>query len=160
MIGIGDRLPPATFFALGETGPVAVEGADFFGGRRVALFVSPGAFTPTDTDRQLPSFLKHRQTLSARGVDRIGCIAVNDVFVMAAWGRHCRVEGRIAMLADASGAFIGAAGLSQQIGPYALGVRARRALLLVSDGNVEAISVECGLKDCEKSDASHLLTLL
>ena len=159
-IAIGDRLPSAIFFEMSANGPVGVDSAAYFARRRIVLFSSPGAFTPTDTKVQLPGFLALEFEFRARGVDAIACTAVNDVFVMDAWCRSVGGEGRIDMLADSSGAFARDTGLQQPISNYELGCRARRYAMIVENGTVLALGVEQGLKDVGRSSAEAMLSLL
>ncbi len=155
-IKTGDRLPATTFKEMTDNGPQAVESADFFKGRRVALFSVPGAFTPTCSAKHLPGFIEQAGALKAKGVDEIACTAVNDVFVMGAWGKANDVAGKVRMLADGSGDFIRAIGLPLDLSANGLGVRGQRFSMVVNDGVIEHLNVEEG-GAFEVSSAEHML---
>src|SRR3990167_8441750 len=99
-IQTGDKLPDATFVKVTENGPEQVNTADYFKGRKVALFSVPGAFTPTCSAKHLPGFVDKADELKAKGVDEIVCTAVNDAFVMGAWGKSASAGDTVTMLAD------------------------------------------------------------
>ena len=141
-IKVGDPIPAAAFTAMTPDGPKPVASADFFAGRRVALFSVPGAFTPTCSARHLPGFVERADEIRARGVDEVACTAVNDVFVMDAWGKQGGVEGRVAMLADGNGDWARAIGLMGDSSKFGMGQRARRYSMVVNDGEVEQLNVE------------------
>ncbi len=126
----------------GPDGPHEVSTDDVFGGKRVVLFGTPGAFTPTCSAKHLPGFVQNVDALHAKGVDQIVCMAVNDVFVMGAWARHEGVGEGILMLADGSGAFTKALGLELDLTARGLGVRSQQFALVANDGVVERIAVE------------------
>ena len=111
MIKIGDAIPSMKLTAATPDGPKEASTEEVFGTGKVVLFAVPGAFTPTCSMRHLPGYLENMDTLRARGVDRVACVAVNDPFVMQAWAKDQGVDGRITMLADGSGAFTRALGL-------------------------------------------------
>lgn len=159
-IKTGDRLPEATFTQMTADGPTQVTTADVFGGRKVALFAVPGAFTPTCHRNHLPGFLENADAISAKGVDAIACVAVNDVFVMDAWARAAGAEGRIEFLADGNGDFARALGLEVDLGKVGLGVRSQRYAMLVDDGTVKVLNVEPSPGDAEASSAAALLESL
>lgn len=102
-IGPGDKFPAVTLTKVGADGPEQIESAEYLRGRRVALFSVPGAFTPTCSAKHLPGFVERADELRAKGVDEIACTAVNDAFVMAAWGKQHGVDGKVTMLADGNG---------------------------------------------------------
>lgn len=116
--------------------------AEFFRGKKVVLFGVPGAFTPTCSDRHLPSFLENAEQIRAHGVDEIACTAVNDHYVLEAWGASRGVGKRIRMLADGNGDFARALGLVNDSRPWGLGFRSRRYAAIVEDGTVTAIWVD------------------
>ena len=142
MIQVGDRIPSMKLMAAGPDGSREVETDAVFAGKRVVLFGVPGAFTPTCSARHLPGFVENADALRAKGVDRVACMAVNDVFVMGAWARHEGVDEGILMLADGSGAFTRALGLELDLSARGMGVRCQRFALVANDGVVERISVE------------------
>src|ERR1700720_3152004 len=104
-IKVGDKIPQSTFKYLTPEGPKEVSSDELFGGKKVALFAVPGAFTPTCSQRHLPGYVDKAATLKAKGVDTVACISVNDAFVMGAWGKDQKTEGKVTMLADGSGDF-------------------------------------------------------
>jgi peroxiredoxin len=144
MIKVGDTLPNATFTVMGEGGPQPKTTDDIFKGKKVVLFAVPGAFTPTCSAAHLPGFVNHAAELKAKGVDTIACVAVNDVFVMNAWGKDQKVDGKVEMLADGSGKFADALGLTVDLNERGLGVRSKRYSMLVQDGVVKSVNVEPG----------------
>lgn len=142
MIKVGDKLPEATFTVMGESGPQPKTVADIFGGKKVALFGVPGAFTPTCHKNHLPSFRDHAAEFKAKGVDTIACVAVNDVFVMDAWGKDTKANGVMLMLADGSAKFAEATGLALDLSERGLGKRIKRFSMLVDDGVVRSLAIE------------------
>ena len=140
-INVGDRLPDVTLTVATPDGPEQTTTGDFFGGRRVALFAVPGAYTPTCSARHLPSYVDKASDLKAKGVDEIACISVNDPFVMSAWGK-ADGSSDITMLADGNGAFADAVGLSMDASKFGMGKRSQRYSMLVNDGVVEQLNVE------------------
>ena len=128
--------------AAGPDGPREVSTDDVFGAKRVVLFGTPGAFTPTCSAKHLPGFVQNAGALHAKGVDQVACVAVNDVFVMGAWAKQEGVGDDILMLADGSGAFTRALGLELDLTARGMGVRSQRFALVANDGVVERVSVE------------------
>lgn len=159
MIKVGDRLPNATFTVMGEGGPQPKTTDDVFKGKKVALFAVPGAFTPTCSAAHLPGFRDNADALKAKGVDAIACVAVNDVFVMNAWGKDQKVDGKVEMLADGSGKFADALGLTVDLNERGLGVRSKRYSMLVDDGVVKSLNIEPG-PGTEVSGAEAMLKQL
>jgi peroxiredoxin len=142
-ISVGDRLPEATLQIQGANGPEPKTTAEIFKGRRVALFAVPGAFTPTCSAKHLPGFVEGSDKLKAKGVDEILCVSVNDSFVMNAWGKDQKADGKVTMAADGSGAFAKALGLTMDTGAFG-GVRSKRYSMLVDDGVVKKLNIEEG----------------
>ena len=141
-IKVGDRVPSVNFVKATELGPEAVSSDDYFAGRRVALFSVPGAFTPTCSAKHLPGFVEKADALKAKGIDEIACTAVNDAFVMTAWGKASGVAGNVTMLADGNGDFPKAVGLEMDGSKFGMGTRGQRFSMLVNDGVVEQLNVE------------------
>ncbi len=141
-IQAGERIPEATLRTMTPEGVSAVSTAAVFGGRRVALFGVPGAFTPTCSDTHLPGFLLRAEELARRGIDRVACVSVNDAFVMDAWGRALEVGDRVLMLADGNGELARAMGLEADSSRFGFGRRFRRFSAVVDDGVVERLWVE------------------
>ncbi len=142
MIKIGDAVPPMKLTAATADGPKEVSTEEMFGGKKVVLFAVPGAFTPTCSMRHLPGYLQNMDTLRAKGVDSVACIAVNDPFVMDAWAKDQGVDGRITMLADGSGAFTKALGLELDLVARGLGIRSQRYAMVVENGQVTHLGIE------------------
>ena len=154
-IQVGDRIPESVLTTMSESGPNPVATGDYFGGRRVVLFSVPGAFTPTCSARHLPGFVDHAGDLQDKGIDAIGCTAVNDVFVMDAWGKSAGADA-IDMLADGNGEFAKAMGLELDVTGGGLGHRMQRFALVADDGVVTHLFVEEG-GEFRVSSAEHVL---
>ena len=157
-IQTGDRIPATTFNVMSETGPKPVTTDELFGGRKVVLFSVPGAFTPTCSAKHLPGFIDHADEILARGVDTIACVAVNDVFVMNAWGKNAKAD-KITMLADGNGEFAQAVGLTLDASSYGMGQRSQRFALVAEDGEVTHLFVERP-GEFKVSSAEHVLSVL
>jgi len=155
-INVGDKLPATTFAVMTENGPEQVNSADYFAGKKVALFSVPGAFTPTCSAKHLPGYIEKEAALKAKGVDEIACTAVNDPFVMGAWGKAAGADGKVTMLADGNGAFAKAVGLEMDGSKFGLGTRGQRYSMLVNDGVVEQLHVEAP-GEFRVSSADYLL---
>ena len=160
MIAVGSRLPDVTFKVMTDKGPADMKTAEIFGGKTVALFAVPGAFTPTCHAKHIPSFIANIDNLKAKGVDTIACTAVNDVFVLNEWSKATGSGGKITMLADGGAAFVKAIGLDVDLSGPGLGIRSRRYAMLVKDGVVKALNVEDAPGKMEKSSAEELLKAL
>lgn len=141
-IQVGDRIPQTSFIKATPDGPQPVDSESFFGGRTVALFSVPGAFTPTCSARHLPGFVEKAEELKAKGVDEIACTAVNDAFVLGAWSDQGGAEGKVTMLADGNGEFAQKIGLIMDGSKFGMGTRGQRYSMLVKDGVVEQLNVE------------------
>lgn len=141
-IKVGDRMPAGKFRVMGEAGPADLESAQLFGGRRVLLFSVPGAFTPTCNLKHLPGYIARADELRAKGIDTIACMAVNDVFVMSAWGKSAGADGKVQMLADGNGDYARALGLELDVTGAGMGMRGKRFAMIVNDGVVERLDVE------------------
>lgn len=155
----GDTLPDVTFMTMTADGPQPMSTDDVFGGKRVALFAVPGAYTPTCSAKHLPGFIEKAGELKAKGVDRIACTSVNDVFVMGAWGKDQGVNEDVLMLADGNGDFATAIGLDMDGSAFGMGKRSQRYALVVNDKTVEHFFLdEPG--NFEVSSAEHVLKAL
>jgi peroxiredoxin len=141
-IKVGDKIPSATLTTMVDGKPTPVSTDEFFRGKTVALFAVPGAFTPTCSAKHLPSFLDNYDKLKGKGVDTIACLAVNDAFVMRAWGEHAGADGKVVMLADGNGDFSRALGLEMDASGYGMGTRSKRFALYAEDGVVKQLHVE------------------
>jgi len=138
----GDRMPPGVFGIMTESGPSAISTNELFAGKKVVLISVPGAFTPTCSARHLPGFTEFADELHAKGIDTIACMAVNDVYVMHAWGKDQRVGDKILMLADGNGDYAEALGLAQDSSAFGMGKRGRRFAIIVQDGIAVHVAVD------------------
>ncbi len=157
-IKAGDTIPAATLKTMGEKGPVDISTDQIFGGKKVLLFAVPGAFTPGCTITHLPGYVVNADKIKAKGVDTIACMAVNDAFVMDAWGKSQNAE-EILMLADGNGDFTRALGLELDGRGFGLGTRSQRFAMLVDDGKVTRLQVEAG-PGVDVSAAEKMMALL
>tara|TARA_B100000678_G_scaffold284661_1_gene286566 strand:+ start:32806 stop:33288 length:483 start_codon:yes stop_codon:yes gene_type:complete len=155
-ISVGDKLPQTTFMTMGTNGPEPVDSEEFFKGQTVALFAVPGAFTPTCSAKHLPGFKEKASDLKSKGIDKIACTSVNDVFVMNAWGKDQSVGDDIVMLADGNGAFAKSIGLELDGSGFGMGSRSQRYSMIVEDGTVTKLNVESG-PSFEVSSADYML---
>ncbi|MEM9225841.1 MAG: peroxiredoxin [Pseudomonadota bacterium] len=158
-ISVGDKLPEATFMEMTEHGPAPVSTSEVFGGKTVALFAVPGAYTPTCSAKHLPGFVEKQGDLAAKGIDEVVCTSVNDVFVMGAWGADNSAGGKVRMIADGNGEFATAIGLEMDGSGFGMGTRSQRYSMLVKDGVVAELNVEEGA-GFEVSSADYLLAQL
>jgi peroxiredoxin len=159
MIKVGDTLPNATFTVMTAEGPKPRTTDDIFKGKKVVLFAVPGAFTPTCHKNHLPGFIAHADEIKAKGVDTIAVTGVNDVFVMDAWAKDTGGNGKIDFLADGSGTFAKAVGLTVDLNERGLGLRSRRYAMIVDNGIVHDVFVE-EAAGVEVSGADHILAKL
>ena len=155
-IEAGERMPSGTFKRMTKEGPKDLTTDELFKGKRVVLFSVPGAFTPTCDAKHLPGFVQLADQLHARGVDTIACMAVNDVFVMNAWGKASGVGDKILMLADGNGDYARALGLELDAKGFGMGQRGQRFAILVKDGVATAVFVEAP-GQFKVSAAEHIL---
>jgi glutaredoxin/glutathione-dependent peroxiredoxin len=156
-IKIGDQIPSAQLTVMND-GPKPISSSDVFGAGTTVLFSVPGAFTPTCSARHLPGFVDHFAEFKAKGIDRIACMAVNDAFVMDAWGKSQKV-GEIMMLADGNAEFTKALGLELDATKFGMGVRAQRFALVSKDGVVSHLFIEAP-GEFKVSAADHVLAQL
>ncbi|MFZ1991774.1 MAG: peroxiredoxin [Alphaproteobacteria bacterium] len=155
-IKVGDKLPEATFTAMTAEGPRPMTTAEVFGGKKVALFAVPGAFTPTCSAKHLPGYVNNFDSLKKKGIDRVVCVSVNDVFVMSAWGKDQKVGDKVLMLADGNGAFAKAIGLELDAKGFGMGTRSQRYSMIVDNGVVKQLNVEAG-GEFKVSSAEYML---
>jgi len=137
----GEPVPHAQVTIMSDTGPKPVDAAELLASGTSVVFAVPGAFTPTCSARHLPGYVGQAGALAAKGVDRIVCVAVNDVFVMDAWARSAGADG-IIMAADGNGDFTRAMGLEMDGRAFGMGERSQRFAMIVRDGIVERLMVE------------------
>lgn len=158
MIATGDTLPDATLIQLGTDGPEGVRISEKTKGRKVVIFAVPGAYTGTCTTAHVPSFIRTKSQFDARGIDEIICVAVNDPFVMGAWGEATGATGAgLTMLSDAASEFTKAIGMEFDVPPAGLFGRSKRYAMLVDDGKVVALNIEENPGVCELSAGEGLL---
>lgn len=138
----GDKIPPATLHVMAADGPEGVSTDDLFGGRKVALFGLPGAFTPTCSAQHVPGYLANADALKEKGIDAIVCMSVNDAFVMGAWGKDQGVGDAIIMAADGSALLSKAMGLDMDLSERGMGVRCQRFSMIVENGVVTVLNHE------------------
>ena len=155
-IKVGDRMPAGTFKTMTKDGPQNVTTDQLFAGKKVVLFSVPGAFTPTCDAKHLPGFVEKAGDLKAKGVDTVACMAVNDVFVMNAWGKHSNVGDNVLMLADGNGDYARALGLELDAKGFGMGVRGQRFAVVVEDGVAKQVLIE-GPGEFKVSSAEYLL---
>lgn len=156
-IQVGDTLPNIELQVMGKEGPEKVYSQDLLAGKKVVLFAVPGAFTPGCTLTHLPGYVVKADEIKAKGVDAIICTAVNDVFVMDAWGKSQNAE-EIIMLADGLGEFASAVGLDQDLTAMKLGKRSQRYAMIINDGKLELLNVD--EKGVDKTSAETLVDAL
>src|ERR1700732_635638 len=158
-IKAGERMPAGTLKKMTKEGPKDLSTDELFKGKRVVLFAVPGAFTPTCDAKHLPGFVQLADQIKAKGVDSIACFAVNDVFVMGAWGKHSNVGDKVLMLADGNGDYARALGLTLHARGFGMGERSQRFAIIVDDGIASKVFVEAG-GEFKVSSAEHLLAAL
>lgn len=158
-ISNGDKMPDGTFGIMTENGPGAMTTDELFKGKKVVLVSVPGAFTPTCSMNHLPGFVDHADAILAKGVDTIACTAVNDVFVMDAWGKDRGVGDKVVMLADGNGDYAKALGLELDGSGFGMGQRGQRFAIIVDDGVATHVAVEQG-PGLDVSSAESILSAL
>jgi glutaredoxin/glutathione-dependent peroxiredoxin len=156
-IKVGDKIPAVTLKHMTAEGVQEITSDEFFRGKRVVLFAVPGAFTPACSQRHLPGYVDKAADIKAKAVDEVACIAVNDAFVLTAWSKEQKADGKIHMLADGSGDFARALGLDLDLTKMGLGVRSKRYSMLVDDGVVKALNVESQPGQVDVSSAEAML---
>ena len=163
MLKVGDKLPAGSLQEFVEVegngcsiGPNAFDIEKATAGKTVAIFALPGAYTPTCSAQHVPGYVARADELKTAGVDEIWCVSVNDAFVMGAWGRDQKTQGKVRMMADGSADFAKATGLTLDLTARGMGLRSQRYSMLVVDGVVKTLNVEAPGK-FEVSDAATLL---
>ena len=141
-IKAGERMPAGKLKRMTKEGAKDVTTEELFKGKRVVLFSVPGAFTPTCDAKHLPGFVQLADQILAKGVDTIACMAVNDVFVMNAWGKASSVGDKVLMLADGNGDYARALGLEMDGSKFGMGMRGKRFALIVKDGVATTVDIE------------------
>jgi peroxiredoxin len=159
-IKVGEKLPAGTFGIMKSEGPGSISSDELFRGKRVVLFSVPGAFTPTCSKTHLPSFVQNASALKAKGIDTVACLAVNDVFVMDAWGKGAGADGKVLMLADGNATYTKALGLDLDASGFGMGTRGQRFALIAKDGTVEKLMMEPSAGQCTVSGGESILNSL
>lgn len=160
-IAVGDRLPAANLSGMRPDGPEQVALGDKLKGRTVVIFAVPGAYTPTCHSAHVPSFIRVHDDLRAKGVDEVICVAVNDAFVLDAWGRDTGAsQAGITMLGDPAAEFTEAIGMRFDAPPAGLIARSKRYSMLVVDGVVKVLNVEDSPGECSISAGETMLDAL
>jgi peroxiredoxin (alkyl hydroperoxide reductase subunit C) len=153
-IQVGDSIPSGKLMQATPDGPKEITTEELFGGKTVVLFGVPGAFTPTCSIKHLPGYVENAEALRAKGADVVACMAVNDPFVMGAWGKDQGVGDKVVMLADGSAEFTKKLGLEMDLTARGLGVRCQRFALVAKNGKVAHIGVEApGAFEVSKAEA-------
>jgi peroxiredoxin len=160
MLAVGDRIPDATLYLAGETGPEAKSTKELFGGRKVVLVGVPGAFTPTCHRNHLPGFVENRDAILSKGVDEIIVLSTNDTHVLKAWAAASNATGRITFASDGNAEFVQKAGLSNDSTARGMGIRAKRFAMIVDDGRITSIAVEDKPGEVVASAAARILEQL
>ena len=158
-IKAGERMPAGKLKKMTKEGPRDLTSDELFNGKTVVLFSVPGAFTPTCDAKHLPGFVQLADQIRAKGVDTIACMAVNDVFVMNAWGKASNVGDKVLMLADGNGDYARALGLELDASGYGMGTRGQRFALVVHDGVTKYVDIEAP-GQFKVSSAEHILSQL
>lgn len=156
-IAVGEKVPSVSVMYMGAEGPSSTSTDELFGGKRVAVFGLPGAFTPVCSAQHLPGYVARADALKAKGIESIVCVSVNDPFVMQAWGEAHDVGEKVVMIADATGDMTRAVGLELDLSDFGLGERSKRYSMIVDDGTVTSINVENSILDHDVSSVDNLL---
>ena len=156
----GDAMPDAQLMYMTDAGPAPISTSDLFGGKTVALFALPGAFTPTCSNQHLPGYVDKAEDLRAKGVDTIVCLAVNDAFVMGAWGQQQGTNGKVMMVADGNAELTKKLGLEMDGSGFGMGTRSLRYSMIVRDSVVETLNVEQNPGKAVDSGVENLLSQL
>ena len=141
-IKTGDAMPKGKFAVMTAEGPGSMTTDELFKGKKVVLFAVPGAFTPTCSLKHLPGFAQQAAAIKKKGVHTVACMAVNDVFVMSAWGKSLVPDGSVAMLADGNGEYTKALGLELDATGFGMGIRSKRFSMIVDNGKLKQLNVE------------------
>ncbi len=158
-ISVGDKMPDVKLYTMSDSGPEATSTGDLFGGKKVAMFGLPGAFTPTCSAKHVPGFVANAEALAAKGIESIVCVSVNDAFVMGAWGDDQNVGDKVLMVSDGSAELAAATGLELDLTANGFGMRCQRFSMVVNDGTVESLNLETD-GGYEVTSAEHMLANL
>ena len=158
-IAVGEKMPQGSFDIIRNGDPGSMDTDELFRGKKVVLISVPGAFTPTCSMSHLPGFVKHADAILAQGVDTIACMAVNDMFVMNAWGKDQGVGDKVVMLADGNADYVKALGLDLDGSSFGMGIRGQRFAMIIDDGKLVHLAVEKPAQ-FERSKAEAILEAL
>ncbi|MEM7540177.1 MAG: peroxiredoxin [Pseudomonadota bacterium] len=156
-IKAGEKMPSGALTVMTADGPGPMTTDELFSGKKVVLFSVPGAFTPACSAKHLPGFIEKAADIKGKGVDTIGCIAVNDVFVMDAWGKAQGAGESVMMLADGNGDYTKALGLELDASGFGMGTRGLRFALVIEDGVAAQVHLESAPTDVDASSAENIL---
>jgi glutaredoxin/glutathione-dependent peroxiredoxin len=159
LIKVGDRLPDATFMTMAPDGPKPMKTNDVFGGKKVALFAVPGAYTGVCHKQHMPGYVQNYADLKKKGFDTVACTSTNDIFVLTQWSKDSNADGKILMLADGSADFAKKVGLEIDLTARGMGIRSKRYAMIVEDGVVKSLNVEDAPVNHDKSSAATLCSL-
>lgn len=159
-IAVGENIPEVTLMHLTDKGPAPITTGELFGGKKVAVFALPGAFTPTCSNQHLPGFIQHADEIKAKGVDTIVCLSVNDAFVMGAWGAQQGAGDKVLMVGDGNGELTEKLGLGFDGSGFGMGTRSLRYSMIVDDGVVKSLNQEANPGEAKISGAENLLSQL
>jgi glutaredoxin/glutathione-dependent peroxiredoxin len=157
---VGDKLPETSFTVMTAEGPKPMTTAEVFGGKKVALFAVPGAYTPTCHKSHMPGFVERAAELKAKGFDTIACTSANDIFVLTRWAEDTGAAGKMVMLADGSADFAKKTGLEIDLTARGMGVRSKRYSMAVDNGIVTILNVEDAPPQHDKSSAETLCSMI
>ena len=158
-IKVGDKMPSGVLSHMTKDGPQKISTDQLFNGKKVVLFSVPGAFTPTCDAKHLPGYVQQTDALKAKGIDTVACMAVNDVFVMNAWGKASNVGDKVLMLADGNAEYSKALGLELNATGFGMGIRGQRFAIYADNGVVKGLYVEAP-GEFKVSSAEHVLSKL
>jgi peroxiredoxin len=158
-IKVGDKMPSGVLTHMTKDGPQKINAEELFNGKKVVLFSVPGAFTPTCDAKHLPGYVQQADALKAKGIDTVACIAVNDVFVMNAWGKASNVGDKVLMLADGNAEYSKALGLELNATGFGMGIRGQRFAIYADNGVVKGLYIEAP-GEFKVSSAEHVLSKL
>ena len=158
-IKVGDKMPSGVLTHMTKDGPQKINAEELFNGKKVVLFSVPGAFTPTCDAKHLPGYVQQADALKAKGIDTVACMAVNDVFLMNAWGKASNVGDKVLMLADGNSEYSKALGLELNATGFGMGIRGQRFAIYADNGVVKGLYIEAP-GEFKVSSAEHVLSKL